>query len=456
MFDASEQKSQAKPLPWLQKVQMEMLKINGISQFQLHEQEVNDGKSKRIQAQWHANSLAALTQSLQQLPAKDKLSITEDKGIIHVNMGFANDKPLFLPMLKDKTYTLRLEGRLAESNQPISLSGATELVIPLDVAGNHLLTATIDPQSYPKKWLWLMVCVLFVLGGGGFVLLRQRQKSWAVGVVVGVGVLVVAVLVVGLKRADADKVVNVEPATKTEVIAKAAPTIITGEGEDTTPMDNRVQTSQGVLWLSKVGKEEFEQPDLYLEQKMLLAAEGEFLTLKHRFQLSQGEAIIVSKDAGGTGTFPSYLIVLLQQGQAPQLLSHADFYSETHTIIYSQKGDVISMDLGLQNGLKKTITLDKGQLLVGGTQVARAGLTESNCQWLHSDVLSMCAQSQNMGSECDPSYVFEPNMVVSRGLNDMRQNANFNEKAMVTACYQACQQQTVSDYASFKKSVCGG
>jgi hypothetical protein len=182
MFDASEQKSQAKPLPWLQKVQMEMLKINGISQFQLHEQEVNDGKSKRIQAQWHANSLAALTQSLQQLPAKDKLSITEDKGIIHVNMGFANDKPLFLPMLKDKTYTLRLEGRLAESNQPISLSGATELVIPLDVAGNHLLTATIDPQSYPKKWLWLMVCVLFVLGGGGFVLLRQRQKSWAVGV----------------------------------------------------------------------------------------------------------------------------------------------------------------------------------------------------------------------------------------------------------------------------------
>ncbi|MBK7299676.1 MAG: hypothetical protein IPI79_04290 [Moraxellaceae bacterium] len=89
-------------------------------------------------------------------------------------------------------------------------------------------------------------------------------------------------------------------------------------------------------------------------------------------------------------------------------------------------------------------------------KMAHTELNEADCQWLHVDVLPMCAQSQSMGSECDPSYVFEPNMIVTRGLNEMRQNPNFNEKAMVDACYQACQQQAVLNYTSFQNRVCGG
>lgn len=109
----------------------------------------------------------------------------------------------------------------------------------------------------------------------------------------------------------------------------------------------------------------------------------------------------------------------------------------------------------MQNGLKKTITFDKGQLLVGGVQVARTSLAEQDCQWLHTDVLLMCAESKSMGNECDPNYIFEPNMVITRGLNDLRQNPNFNEKAMTEACYQSCLQQNSVDYNSFKQHICG-
>ena len=324
MFDTSGQKSQEEPLPWFQKAQKDLLNIDGISQFQLNEKDINDGKSKRIQAQWHANSLEALTNSLKQLPAKDKLSIIEDKGIIHVNIGFANDKPMFLPMLKDKTYTLRLEGQLVDSNQPISLGGATELVIPLDVAENYLLTATIDSHGYSKKRLFLLACVLLVLGSVGFVLLRHKHKTLAIGIVAVAGGLVVGLLIFGLKRSHIDKVDAANHVTNKAVITDSvAPKIMTGEDED----------------------------------------------------------------------------------------------------------------------MKK---------------MAHTELNEADCQWLHVDVLPMCAQSQSMGSECDPSYVFEPNMIVTRGLNEMRQNPNFNEKAMVDACYQACQQQAVLNYTSFQNRVCGG
>lgn len=145
----------------------------------------------------------------------------------------------------------------------------------------------------------------------------------------------------------------------------------------------------------------------------------------------------------------------MQHGKAPQLLTHDDFYSEQHQLSYTQKGDVVTMDLGLQNGVKKTITLENGQLLVGGMQVAKASLSTENCQWLHESVLDTCAQSQSMGAECDDQYIYEPSMVQTRGLNEIRANPNFNEKAMTAACYQACQQKAAIPYSQFEVQVCG-
>lgn len=453
MFDDKKVNNHQTQSSWIKDIEQKISKIEGVSQLQMTEQDSSDGKSKHIHAQWHTNSLRALTNSLEHLPAKEKLMIHEDNGLIKVSLGMSNDKAMFRQMAKDKSYTLRLEGNIIESNQHINLWGVTELNIPLDAEGPFLLLATIDPHAMPKTWIWLIMATVMMVSVAAFVLLRQRYNPKKIIICIVMMGSVVVIGVVFFISKPKDMAIQ---ATHTEQTTTKIATPLVGEGEDLTKFDNRVQTSQGVLALMRVDKEEFERPDLYLDQKMLLAAEGRFISLERRFQLPKGELIVGRLDEGGTGTFPNYFVIVLQQGQPPQLLSHEEFYSQTHTIKYEQKDEVITMDLGLQNGLKKTITFDKGQLLVGGVQVARTPLAEQECQWLHTDVLSMCAESQSMGNECDPNYIFEPSMVITRGLNDLRQNPNFNEKTMTEACYQACLQQNSADYNRFKQQVCGG
>jgi|GEM_PF-4743233 len=453
MFDDKKANNHQKQSSWLKDIEQKISKIEGVSQLKVIEQDSSDGKSKHIRAQWHTNSLRALTNSLEYLPAKEKLMISENDGLIKVSLGMSNDKAMFRQMAKNKSYTLRLEGNIIESNQHINLWGVTELSIPLDEEEPFLLWATIDPHAMPKTWIWLIMGTLMMVSVAAFVILRQRYHPKKIIIcIVLMGSMVVIGTVFFISKPKSNPIQAIHSEQTTTKIA----TPLVGEGEDLTKFDNRVQTSQGILALIRVDKEEFERPDLYLDQKMLLAAEGRFINLERRFQLREGELIISRLDEGGTGTFPSYFVIFLQQGHTPQLLSHEEFYSQTNTIKYEQKEDVITIDLGLQNGLKKTITFDKGQLLVGGIQVARTSLAEQDCQWLHTDVLLMCAESKSMGNECDPNYIFEPNMIITRGLNDLRQNPNFNEKAMTEACYQSCLQQNSVDYNSFKQHICGG
>lgn len=454
MFDNKNAVKHQAQISWIKDIEQKISNIEGVSQLKMIEEDSSDGKSKHIQAQWHTNSLSALTDSLKYLPAKEKLLIKEDNGLIKVSLGMSNDKAMFRQMSKDKIYILRLEGNTIESNQKINLWGVTELKIPLDSEGPFLLSATIDPHAVSKTWIWLIIGTVSIVSVVVFMVLRQRynaKKLVIVIVLIGSTMIVSAFLFTSIQKG-----VSIQSVQTAQSKTKAAITPLVGEGEDLTTLNNRVQTSQGILSLIRVDKEEFERPDLYLGQKMLLAAEGRFINLERRFQLHNGELIVGSLDEGGTGTFPSYFMILLQQGSPSQLLGHEEFYSQTNTIKYQQKEDVITIDLGLQNGLKKTITFEKGQLLVGGVQVLRTQLAEQDCQWLHTDVLLMCADSQSMGNECDQNAIFEPSMVETRGLNDLRQNPNFNEKAMIDACYQSCLQQNRPDYDSFKLRVCGG
>jgi hypothetical protein len=47
-------------------------------------------------------------------------------------------------------------------------------------------------------------------------------------------------------------------------------------------------------------------------------------------------------------------------------------------------------------------------------------------------------------------------MAITRSLEQIRLNPNFNEQSVAEACYQACSKQPIPDYKGFKKSVCGG
>jgi CRISPR/Cas system-associated protein endoribonuclease Cas2 len=126
--------------------------------------------------------------------------------------------------------------------------------------------------------------------------------------------------------------------------------------------NDQLPTSQGLLSLKKIGKEDFERPDLYLGDKIILAQDvnDDRISLVRRFKLTQGEAILVSTDAGGSGTLPSYAILLLLKGQAPKWLNKDDFYSETGDITYAQKGDVVTIGLGINDkGLNKSIVFRK-------------------------------------------------------------------------------------------------
>ena len=173
--------------------------------------------------------------------------------------------------------------------------------------------------------------------------------------------------------------------------------------------------------------------------------------------LTQGEAILVSTDAGGSGTLPSYAILLLLKGQAPKWLNKDDFYSENGDITYAQKGDVVTIGLGINDkGLNKSIILENGQLLTNLLETAKGGLSDSNCKWLHDELLPNCEQQPP--EDCNENVIPESSMsmAITRGLAQIRLNPNFNEQSVAEACYQACSKQPIPDYKDFKKSACGG
>ena len=238
------------------------------------------------------------------------------------------------------------------------------------------------------------------------------------------------------------------------------PIVTVGQGEDLEKFNDQLPTSQGLLSLKKIGKENFERPDLYLGDKIILASKDvndDRISLVRRFKLTQGEAILVSTDAGGSGTLPSYSILLLLKGQAPKWLNKDDFYSENGDITYAQKGDVITIGLGINDkGLNKSIVLENGQLLTNLLETAKGGLPNNDCKWLHDELLPNCEQQPP--EDCNENVIPESSMsmAITRGLGQIRLNPNFNEQSVAEACYQACSKQPIPDYKEFKKSVCGG
>jgi hypothetical protein len=249
------------------------------------------------------------------------------------------------------------------------------------------------------------------------------------------------------------------PTTDKNESNKVEVSIVTvGQGEDLEKFNDQLPTSQGLLSLKKIGKEDFERPDLYLGDKIILAAkdvDDDRIGLVRRFKLTQGEAILVSTDAGGSGTLPSYSILLLLKGQAPKWLNKDDFYSETGDITYTQKGDVVTIGLGINDkGLNKSIVLENGQLLTNLLETAKGGLPDRDCKWLHDELLPNCEQQPP--EDCNKHLISESSKVITRSLGQIRLNPNFNEQSVAEACYQACSKQPIPDYKSFKKSVCGG
>ena len=238
---------------------------------------------KTAKAKWHVDSLEALEQSIKTVHKTD-ISIRQENGriLVLLNEELKQDREVLGNMLKGASYTLIFDNGVVESNQPITWRGATQLHIPFDTVGQYQLEAAINPTAYPIKLVWLIAIIIF--GGGimAYVVLHQKRHQAATVIAIITTTLSCSVLVFGLGVFHKPSVMPADNIDKTITPSNVAPipaATIMGEGQDLSTVDNQVQTSQGVLFLSSAGKEEYERPDLYLGDNMLLAADMTLINL---------------------------------------------------------------------------------------------------------------------------------------------------------------------------------
>jgi hypothetical protein len=216
---------------------------------------------------------------------------------------------------------------------------------------------------------------------------------------------------------------------------------------------DRVKTRFGILQAAS-SWEGGPKDKLLFNGQTVFDGKGQFVSIHGYFRRAQTDVAIFGVNCGGSSCSPDELhFVILKPHSNFILASDPGFYSNDATVRPIQTSNVVRVDLGFENGVKKVAELKGEKVQIHHYPQPTLPLTQSVCENLYEYALNECARFASLHEPCGAA----PDSGLSVAyMNEMR--ALIHHPGFVTAkwnesCISRCEGKEIS-YEDFKTAVC--
>ncbi len=183
----------------------------------------------------------------------------------------------------------------------------------------------------------------------------------------------------------------------------------------------------------------------------ILSAGDLFATLEGVYEVKEGDVLVVSRPAGGSGTPWSIYYVLLVDQKRIVDLTNESFQSADLMFKAVQKGNEIHFDLGFDKKVRKRGLYRDGILYVG-VDMVRIENRMPNRQCI--EVLDMLRDCKKM-SDCSDHGISNATPMANARMIAMLEDAPiFNKDNFRKACAEVCVSKP-DNFAKERRTLCG-
>lgn len=181
--------------------------------------------------------------------------------------------------------------------------------------------------------------------------------------------------------------------------------------------------------------------------------ELEYLSFVELVSAENRDYIIVSENAGGSGTPDVFSIVAIGSGGFYRIYPGVALRAENGRVVSSVTGSAVRFALEDEGVYTREAVIENDTLRIVRKELDRPkSLNGQDCQYLFTQVLSECADQR--GSTCG-NTLDSLSMASQRGLSSALRNVFFPAKAFAAMCDAACSRGHVwLDYSQFADSIC--
>lgn len=217
--------------------------------------------------------------------------------------------------------------------------------------------------------------------------------------------------------------------------------------------DDTVQTRYGRLEITR-STPDMPPDTLLLDGKQVFQEEAFYLSLHQYITQDQRDLVLFGSNCGGTGCpTDQFHLLSLEKDKAPQTITQDAFSAYPEDLKIRADGKSLIMDMGFAAGKRKTAVLLGNELNIVLEAAPKEFLGDDNCQWLHTDGLTACAEYRDVDPQCtDPQADFTGYLM--RGVAGMADYPGFDAAAFTRHCTAACLSGQPVTYETFAKETC--
>lgn len=205
-----------------------------------------------------------------------------------------------------------------------------------------------------------------------------------------------------------------------------------------------LKTSMGTVSVhqSKYKKHTYSD-QIWLNKTAVFKKARHNLGIGSKYTLGRQEVVLLVSKCGGNGCSSNRLLLVLEKGKKPNVLTADNFFSLTdHTEVEIKDAKLI-IDLGYEGGKHKVARYDGAQLTIALEDVGRLPMSEKACQSVYEIVQG-----------CLPGSCQEDQLPMSSARSLPTYLPGYVKQGFNTACGRVCRGEKVAFDKTFKQSVC--
>jgi hypothetical protein len=179
----------------------------------------------------------------------------------------------------------------------------------------------------------------------------------------------------------------------------------------------------------------------------------------NRFELGGTDVIVLSSDAGGSGSLPPRLqLIVLPPDAAPRIEADPEFRSTDGTRNVAAFGSSLLFDLGYVDGNRKTAVFDGETLRIEQSAVKPEPLADAHCASIYNIVNACIARGR--GNDEDFSgyspgdFLRLLSRAEARPIEKLLNDPGFAQAEFMGVCATAARTGMAPDYGTFTALVC--
>lgn len=178
-----------------------------------------------------------------------------------------------------------------------------------------------------------------------------------------------------------------------------------------------------------------------------------FIGIQAYVQLPDGDLLVAATADGGTKGRPERnFVIFLREDHKVLIQESPEFFSYQYRFRLKRTGDLVKIDLGIENKAHKYAIIEHGHLRFEHIP-SKEHVSREDCLDLFNDTEYTCAKTF-INRECKLESV-EFLVREPMQLETLNQFSGFSETQLEIACAQVCAAQTALTETGFLRNVCG-